>query len=280
MGALLVALASATAYGTSDFLGGLASRRVDVLRVLVLSYPVSAVLMTIAALPVGGAPSPADLAWGAAAGLVMATAAWSFYLALATGPISIVSPITGLLSAAVPVMVGLALGEHIDTPTLLGIGVALVAVVLVSLVPHADTHATHPFTRTVAMLTILSGLAWAFSYVFTDRISESAGLWALVAARWSATLGVWGVAAARRSLRPPTGAAAGQAAAIGTLDAVAHLTMMLALHGGQLSVGSVVISMFPAVTIVCAVTVLGERLSRVQAAGLALGALGVVLIGL
>lgn len=280
MGGLILALTSALAYGTSDFMGGLASRRTDVLRVLVVSYPVSAVLMLLAAIPAGGSPTLVDLLWGAAAGLVMAFAAWSFYLALAVGPISIVSPITALLSAAVPLTIGLALGERIEPVAMGGVVAALLAVVLVSLSPHADTHASHPFTRYVAILTFASGIAWAGSYVFTGQIDEAAGIWPLLAARAAASVAVLAVAASRSHLAPPRGRALVQSVVIGVLDAIAHLTMMLALQSGLLSLSSVVISLFPAITVLLAVTVLREKLSMIQLAGLALGAVGVVLIGL
>lgn len=279
MGPLLLALSSAIAYGASDFLGGLASRRVAVLRVLVVSYPVSAVLATVAAFVVGGSSDGLSLFWGALSGLAMAAAAWTFYLALAVGPISVISPITALLSAAVPLGVGLALGERPDVSSMIGVGVALVAVVLVSLAPHADTKATHPFTRFVALLTVGAGVSFALSYVFTSQIDEGTGLWPLVAARWTATVAVLAVAASRASAAPPSGRALRQAAAIGVLDAIAHLSMLLALQQGLLSIGSVVISLFPAVTVILAVVVLAEKLTRTQVVGMALGALAIGLIG-
>lgn len=279
MGPLIMALSSAVAYGASDFLGGLASRRVAVLRVLMVSYPVSSLLVTVAAFVAGGSADVASLVWGALSGIALAVAAWTFYLALAVGPISVISPITALLSAAVPMGVGLALGERPDATSMLGVGLALVAVVLVSLAPHADTKATHPFTRFVALLTVGAGLSFAFSYVFTGQIAEGTGLWPIVVARWTATVAVFAVAASRSSMSPPRGGALAQAAAIGVLDAIAHLTMLLALQQGLLSIGSVVISLFPAVTVILAVSVLREKLTRTQIGGLALGAIAIGLIG-
>ncbi|WP_052466340.1 DMT family transporter [Mobilicoccus massiliensis] len=281
MGPLVLALSSAVAYGVSDFFGGLASRRAAALRVLVVSYPISAVLMTLVALGVGGTSPLEPLLWGAAAGIAMAVAAWTFFLALAVGPVSIISPITALLGSAIPLVVGLALGEKPHVTSLSGVGLALVAVVLVSLSPHADTAATRPFTRTVAAWTFTAGLAFALSYVFTSRIPESAGLMPLVSARWTATLFILAIAASRNDLHlPPRGRALSFAVTVGVLDAVAHFTMLLALQQSLLSIGSVVISLFPAVTVLLAVLLLGERLTRVQTLGMGLAGAAIVLIGM
>ena len=280
MSSLVLALCSALAYGTGDFLGGLAARRVAVLRALVVSYPVSAVLMSIAAPTVGGHASLTALAWGAAAGVILAAAAWTFFLALATGPISIVSPLTALLGAAVPLGVGLALGETPGTLALVGVALALAATVLVSLTPHEETAAERPFTRRVALLTLGAGVSFAASFVFTGQIPAGSGLWPLVVARWAATAAVLLVAFSRGELRPPPrGPALTYALVVGVLDTTAHLTMMLALQRTWLSVGSVVISLFPAVTVVLAVVLLGERLTRPQLLGMALAVVGLVLIG-
>ena len=94
-----VALAStsAVAYGISDYLGGVASRRARVLRVVSVSYPLSIVLVGVAALVAGGAPTGVGLGWGLASGLASGVAVWSFYLALSRGPMSVISPITAVI---------------------------------------------------------------------------------------------------------------------------------------------------------------------------------------
>ncbi|MDO5629527.1 MAG: DMT family transporter [Mobilicoccus sp.] len=280
MGPVVLALISALAYGVSDFFGGLGARRVPVLRILVAAYPISAVIMTVVALIVGGSSSSAGLAWGMFGGIALAAAAWTFYAALGSGPISIVSPLTALVSAAIPLVVGLGLGERPDLSSLIGVLIALVAVVLVSMSPHADTKATHPFTVHVAMLTLAAGALFALSVIFTAQIPADSGLWPLVAARWAATASIVAVALPLRSLTPPRGAALGYAGGVGVLDCVAHIAMMIALQQGLLSIGSVVIALFPAVTVVLAVVLLRERLTLVQVVGLALGVAAIVLISL
>uniref|UniRef100_UPI0024576A2C EamA family transporter n=1 Tax=Nocardia abscessus TaxID=120957 RepID=UPI0024576A2C len=112
MTAVLLALAAAVGYGVSDFYGGVASRRVTALRVVIYSYPFS-VLLVLAPLPfVSGTADPASLAWGAAAGVASGVAVWWFYAALADGPMAVVSPLTAVLVAGIPVLVGLLTGAR------------------------------------------------------------------------------------------------------------------------------------------------------------------------
>ncbi len=128
----MLALVSATGYGVSDFVGGLASRRVAALRVVLVSYPIAWTLLTILAFIVGGELSPGAAGWGALCGVSQAFGVWWFYAALGSGPISVVSPLTAVLVAAVPVAAGLVLGERPGPLALAGIAVALLAVALVS----------------------------------------------------------------------------------------------------------------------------------------------------
>jgi drug/metabolite transporter (DMT)-like permease len=116
----------------SDFIGGVASRRVAALRVVLVSYPVAMVLLTIIAVTVGGHVSPPAVAWGSLCGISQAFGVWWFYAALGAGPISVVSPLTAVLVSAVPVAVGLALGERPSGLAVVGIALAFVAVILVS----------------------------------------------------------------------------------------------------------------------------------------------------
>lgn len=282
MTGLLLALASAGAFGVSDFFGGLASRRVAAIRVLLVSYPLSAVLMTIlaAAVPATAPVTALSLAWGAASGVAMGLAAWTFFRALGTGPISIVSPITALLGALLPMLAGIALGERPESLTLVGIVSALLAVVLVSLTPHESSASTRPFTPAVAALTFTAGTAFAASFVLTAQIETGTGLWPLVAARWTATVLMGLVALGLRQRPAGRGPALRLAVGVGVLDVVANIAMLFALQQGLLSVASVLISLFPAVTVVLAVVVLRERLTGGQIAGLVLGTTAIVLIGL
>lgn len=245
------------------------------LRVVLVSYPVAMVLLTAMATVVGGDVGPGAVVWGALCGVSQAFGVWWFYAALGAGPISVVSPLTAVLVAGLPVGVGLALGERPSPLAAVGIMVALAAVILVSRDAGDDDSTPHRFTAKVAWLTVGSGLAFGLNFVLIDQAPVEAKLWPLVFARASATVLVLLVAAMTANLRMPTGVPLRLALVAGVLDTVANVGMLLALQASLLSLASVLISLYPAATVVLAMVVLKERVTRWQAVGM-VGALAAV----
>ena len=244
-----------------------------------MSYPVALVLLTVLSLIVGGQISGPAVLWGVLCGIGQAFGVWWFYAALGAGPISVVSPLTAILVAGVPVCAGVALGERPGVLALLGIAVALVAVVLVSRgVSDHEPSSPHRFTRTVAWLTIGSGLAFGLNFVLIDQAPADAGLWPLVFARASATVMVVLIALAAGRLRAPTGVPLKLALVAGVLDTVANVTMLLALQASLLSLAGVLISLYPASTVALALLVLKERVTRWQVVGMVAAAVAVAMI--
>ena len=281
---VVLALVSAAAYGMSDFLGGIASRRVAALRVVLVSYPISALIITIAAVFVGGEFSWRSMLFGAASGVVMALAMWWFYIALAEGPMSVVSPLTAVIVAGIPVIVGVIMGERPSLISYGGIALAIVAVILVSREPpgvadHTVSGARAArFTRRVAWFTVGSGVCFALSFVFTHQIETGTGLWPLVVARTVASAIVIAVAAGVRQLARPPRAILGFAVLVAVLDVIGVVTLLYALQEGLLSLVAVLISLYPAVTVLLAVLVLKERVGRWQIAGMGLALAAVAAI--
>jgi drug/metabolite transporter (DMT)-like permease len=269
---------SGIGYGVSDFVGGMASRRVAALRVVLVSYPVALVLLTGVAFAVGGHVSTPAMVWGSLCGFSQAFGVWWFYAALAAGPMSLVSPLTAILVAGVPVIAGVTLGERPSLLACAGIALALVAVVLVSReVRDADSTA-HRFTSKVAWLTLGSGLAFGLNFVLIDQAPLDAQLWPLVFARLTASLVVLVIAVSSRSLAVPSGVPLKLALAAGVLDTISNVAMLLALHSSMLSLTSVLISLYPAGTVGLALVVLKEKVTRWQAAGMMLALISVGLI--
>lgn len=273
-----MALVSALGYGISDFVGGIASRRVAALRVVLLSYPVALVLLTVAASVVGGRVGGSAVFWGALCGLSQGLGVWWFYAALGAGPVSVVSPVTAVLAAGVPVGVGLVAGERPGSPAYAGIALALLAVVLVSREVTDEDAAPHRFTSTVMWLTVGAGLAFGLNYVLIDQAPVEAKLWPLVFARMSATVLVVAVAVMTAAARLPGGVAMRLALAAGVLDTVANVAMLLALQASLLSLAGVLISLYPAATVLLAIIVLRERVTGWQVLGMVLALAAVVLI--
>ena len=129
---MLLALGSGLVYGVSDYLGGRVSRRLPPV-VVTLIAELTLFAVTLAGVPLieSTGPSPRAIWWGVVGGIAGSAGVLGLYLALSRGHMTVVAPITGVVAAAVPVMVGVALGERPGLLAGAGIVVALVAVMLI-----------------------------------------------------------------------------------------------------------------------------------------------------
>lgn len=278
--ALLLSLLAALGYGVADFVGGLAARRAAVLSVVMLSYPVGLAGMLVLTPVLGGRPTTAALVIGAVSGLISAAAILWFYAALAAGPMSVVSPLTSLLVAGLPLAYGMLTGEHPGWLALAGAALALVAVVLVSRQEHTAVDEGSPvrFSAKVAWLTAGAGVAFGVYFILLDKVGTDTGLWPLVMSRATASVSVLAAALVTGHRRPPTGVPMRLALAAGLLDVIGNAAFLYALRAGLLSIVSVVTSLYPAGTVLLARVVLGERTGRIQRVGLLMAAAAVTMI--
>jgi drug/metabolite transporter (DMT)-like permease len=283
--AALLALTAAVAYGAGDFLGGVAARREPATAVVLWSHIVGLLLLATAAPLVGGEVTTPALLIGAVAGVAGAAGVAAFYKALSLGTMSVVAPITGLLSAALPVLAGLGRGERPEPVALVGIAIALLAIVLVSREAagagadggSSRGRSSQQQARALA-LAVGAGISFGLFFVIIDGASESAGIWPLVAAR-VASVGLFGSLALAGLTAARVPRTAGVAAlGCGVLDAAANVLYVLALSHGLLSIVSVLTALYPASTVLLARYLLGERMSPVQRAGLAFAGCAALLI--
>ena len=276
----ILALSAAAIYGTADFCGGVASRRNSPLTVTVLAHLVGLTLLaTLLPLLPAAHVTPADLAWGAVAGALGGGGLILFYRALSTGTMSVIAPVAALFGAALPVLVGVSIGEQLSAAALLGIAVAVAAVALVSregtAAPPRRVSAGHP-----TVLAVLAGLAFGGFFVALSRTHASAGLWPLLSARVVSVALLGGMSLLTgRSLRPAPGSRRLIMVA-GAGDMAANILYLLAVRRGLVSLVAVIVALYPAATVLLAQVVLGERLRRVQVIGLGLAATAAVLLAL
>jgi len=303
--AIVLALASAIGYGGSDFAAGLASRSAGVIQVTLLASAVSALVVT-AALPFAAShpPSAAALAWGAVAGLGGTTGALALYLGFRHAAFSVAGPISAVGAAGFSVLAGLLLGERPTPLALTGIVLALPAIVGVSASaasgtvagaasgtvagaasaggrpdePAGDpaTAAGRPATGVAAGL--IAGACFALLFIGLDRAGSGSGLWPVAATQVAELTVALAVAVATRNVRLPGPRPRLLAAITGAAGAAGTILFFFASHEGFLAVTAVLTSLYPAVTIVLARTVLGERLTVLRLAGLTLAAACVALI--
>jgi len=291
---VVLGITSAFIFGAADFFGGLGSTRISPLRVTAVSAAVGLGALSVGYIFLGGTWSWSAVALGALSGVTGALAISLLYACLAIGPMSILSPLTAVVSAIVPLTVGLAEGETLGAAGYLAIVLALVAVVLVGFVPQRT--AVRPSLRGILMA-IGSGTMIGMFLVIIDLTPDDSGLIPLMFNRgvnsilMFAAIGLLAVLAHRRAgrsrdhaalptsrlaVRTPAPQARGWrgglkfAVLCGLIDSVANAGLLLGLRLGELSVMAVLTALYPAGTIVLAAIVLKERIARVQYVGLVL----------
>ncbi|HVX42327.1 MAG TPA: DMT family transporter [Mycobacteriales bacterium] len=273
--AVVLGLLAALAYGASDFLGGLVTKRAAVWPVVCWAQlaALAAVACALPAMP--GQLTWSVAGWGLLAGAGTTVGSLLLYRGLSAGRMNVVAPLSGVIAAALPVLVGLLTGDRPGVLALIGVGLALPAIVLVSLVssPHA------PARPSGAPYGIGAGLGFAALFIALERPGDAAGVWPLLSAEVVAVLLVATLTLARRrSLLLRTVAETGGAALVGILGAAATLLYLVATRHGLLSVVAVLVSLYPALTVILAAILLRERSTRIQILGMLGAALAVGLI--
>ncbi len=270
----LLALVSSLCWGLADFTGGLATKRVGSLRVISVTYPVGFVLLTVLAITiVPGTISPAAIGWSVFVGVFGLAAMFPLYGALALGPMGIVSPLTALGGALVPVVVGIVRGEAVTALTVGGMILAIAAVILVSREPG-------PHRRVTPRALLLSAAAGLLIGTYLTGIGvapDDSGIWVATLGRGVGSLLLCVVAVvllARKGTSSWRPFPWKLAVITGMVDALANGLFQLAAQQGELVVVAVIGCLYPAATLLLAHWVLKERMTRIQGAGvvLALGA--------
>jgi drug/metabolite transporter (DMT)-like permease len=278
--AIALGLAVALAYGIGDFLGGHTSRGNHPLVVVATSQVVSLTLIAVLVV-VDGAPLPRapELGFGAASGVAGLLGVLLLYRGLALGAMGVIAPITAVGAALVPVTYGLLTGERPGAAAYVGMACALVAIALVAGARPASGAASphHAGTKEVG-LAVASGVGFGVALILLSESGSGEGFWPVLAARCaSVPLALVALGASRLSRRLVPGTRLPVALA-GALDVSAVALYLLATRRGLVSLVAVVGSLYPAVTVLLARVVLGERLVRLQVWGLVLALAGVVLI--
>jgi drug/metabolite transporter (DMT)-like permease len=275
--ALLLALASSLAYGAADFLGGLAARDAHVLRVVVIAAPASLGVELLLWPVIGADFVPAAVTWGAASGIASAAAFALLYRTLALGPMTVLSPVTALVSAALPVTVGLLGGEHLGVLAAAGIALALLAVVIVC---GGEGGGVRRPSRTALALAFGAGAAIALQLVCLDQAPDDSGVAPLLIGRTVSSAITLTAAFALRSRLGSDRPSLVTATAAGALDSLANFAFLLAVRDGDLAVVAVITALYPAGTVLLARVLLGECISTTQLGGLGLAAVSVSLLAL
>ena len=271
---VLLSLLAAASYGLSDFYGGWVAKRVSAWTVA-LAAQVGGVVATLAiALPADARPSGTDLAWALLAGVGNGFGTAFLYRGLSTGRMGVVAPVSGVGAAFVPVVTGFLIGERPGLVVWIGIALAFPAIWFVAREPSASGAGRSAGFRDG----VLAGLGFGTLFVALSRVSEDAGLLPLALNQAAGGVVIVAVAVALRQQWVPREGRAALGLASGVLAALATWLFMVASRGNHLTVASVVVSLYPAFTVLLAALLLRERVHRAQGFGLAMCAVSVALV--
>jgi drug/metabolite transporter (DMT)-like permease len=270
-------LATAAAWGTADFSGGLASRRVPPLAVTAASQVIGLVALTAGLLIAGPAiPAPDVLALGAVAGVAGGLGLASLYLGLARGSMGIVSALSGAGAAVIPLLVTLLLGTAVAPLALVGIGLVVGAGLAASDVSRDAA------SRSALLFALGAAVGFSTWYLLIDRAAEEGGMWTLFASRAASSLATVALAIGTRA-RASREAVRGVLpfiALAGVLDVGANVFFVLARGEISVALAAPLSGLYPLVTMFLARFVLGERLPRLGLLSVVLAVAGTVLISL
>lgn len=290
------ALPSAVTYGIADFAGGMAARRASVLVVTVVAQAAGLLSLLLVIGVVAGQPSPAAFGFGVLAGLAGVSGLLLYLKALAVGPMGVVAPLSAVVGAGLPLVVGLLGGERLGPVAVLAVAVALGAILLATTGTRNDRAAS-----TGVLLGLAAGVGFGMFFVGVDAAPDDSGLWPLLAGRVASVVLLTGLVLrhhlplpsrnrARAGILAPVAgespvptrrvARSGARGPVvlmvvsGVFDTLANVLFLVATRLGDLGISAVVVSLYPVVVVLLARVVLGERLTRTQllSAGLALTA--------
>jgi len=271
---VVLGLGSSVSWGTSDFFGGVLSRRAPLLGVMALTQ----VIGVLIALPLfawhgEAVPTGSDVAWSLLSGAFGVIGLGCLYHGLAVGRMGVVAPVAGVLVAGIPVTYGLATQGSLPLLVLAGIGLAIASVIVISRVPPEAANRPSGFVWGLA-----SGLTLGALTIAVAQLSSGSVFGPLILIRTTeALIGATAILLTRRAWRIPR-ALWPAAVVVGLFDMTGTAAYLAAIQIGPLAVAAVLSALYPAMTVLLAAAVLKERLTRLHALGLVVAALAVALI--
>lgn len=270
---IIFGLLSAFSYGYADFVGALAAKRIRALSVTALSFVVGLSIAIVLALFIGAEFSPDTIQTSIFAGVSSAIAITCLYAALALGPISIVSPLTAVISAMIPVVFDVATGQALSGFAWVAVGLILIAVVLVAFVPGADVRLP---SIPATLFAIGAGLGFAGIFLFLDATDPASGLAPLIVMRIVGIVllfsGLFFLFFKNQERVIEKAAFSPKLLSLivlaGSGDVLGNVFFLVATREGALAIAAVLTSLYPVGTIVLARIFLKERIAKSQTLGI------------
>jgi drug/metabolite transporter (DMT)-like permease len=273
---ILFGLSAALFWGSSDFLGGIISRRIGAARTTLYVEMMGFVALLIAVI-LSGAPGIGltEWLWCTGAGVIGSLGMIAFNQALSKGQMSIAAPVSSLTAAALPVLVGIFLSGLPPTTTLIGIGLALAAIWLITQVGNGRSF-THSW-RDLRM-PLLAGLGFGFYFIFIHQGSQNATIWPMLVGRATGAITVVVYAALTRQLKLAPHSPWGWIFLNMVGDIGGNFFYIIAGQSGRMDVAVVLSSLYSFATVILGWLILHEKLNRSQLLGVALALASIVLL--
>ncbi|WP_460781899.1 EamA family transporter [Microbacterium shaanxiense] len=275
---MLLALGAAVAYGGSDFIGGLTSRRESVWAVAATSQATAAALALPFALATLTVPRASDVGWAILAGIGAGAGNVLIYHGLATRRMMVVAPLAAVTSTVLPVITDVISGGRLSVILMVGVIVAVAAGWLVS---GGSVRILKRTGKANVVIGVLAGAGFGTQFAALGQVPAESGLTPVAISQLVSVALIVLVARARHvDWVPGSGRTALAAASAGALAGAATLLFQISAQAGPLTVAVVLTSLYPAVTVALGAALLRERATPVQAIGLMLAAAAIVLIKL
>ncbi|HEX2755615.1 MAG TPA: EamA family transporter [Candidatus Limnocylindrales bacterium] len=270
---VVLGLASAIAWGAGDFGGGWTGRRAPVLGIAIGIDLIGTVLMVGVALATGEPmPGLATLGLAALAGVLAVAGILGLYTGLAVGRMGVVAPVTGVIAATLPVVVGFVGLGLPRAEVVVGIALALGAVVLVS------RSTDHSGRRSGIEYALLGGIGLGLFNIAVGAFPEHRVAWPLAVIKAGSLIPIVAIVVlGRRPWRIPRPIVPALLATAG-LDLAGNGLYILATQAGRLDIAATLSSLYPVTTVVLAVILLHEQVTRSHLFGIMMAALAIALI--
>lgn len=273
--AAIFALTAAVSWGSGDFANGLGARRIGSYHALLISLAIGLLAMTVLVAASGEPfPAPIDLFWGVFGGLFGLSGFIFLMQGFVKGRMSVVAPVSAVLAPVVPVLISVLTLGLPEIPQLAGFGLALVSIWILS---SGSRDETKPSGIPYA---VIAGLGFGIFFATLDQISEGVVFWPLLASRLVASSVLAAYILLTRQPLIPAGTPWKVLLAAGLLDVGGNVFFLQAVQTGRLDIASVLVSLYPAVTVLLAALIVKEHLNRVQVIGVFLAVTAIALITL
>lgn len=270
---VVLGLIAAATWGSGDFSGGLLARRAPILGVVLVSQVVGTAIAFVLALGLGETlPLPGDIPWSISGGILGGLGILALYRGLAIGKMGVVAPVSGVVGATIPVAFEVLLEGLPTALVMLGIGLAVAAVVLVS---RVDDGRSGPSGLGLALF---AGITLGAFGIALSQISDGHVFGPLAIIRGTEGLLIGGIVVLGRQAWRANRRLLPAMAGVGILDMAGNGAYILAIHAGSLAIAAVLSSLYPVTTVLLASVVLHERITRSHAAGIALAASAIACI--